>query len=70
MLGALAQGGNPEPYVAFAHRLLQLNQVIPYDSFEIAHAHFLKIGALDESAALGVNLAAVAGSEKNDHGNR
>ncbi|MBI4658496.1 MAG: Fic family protein [Verrucomicrobia bacterium] len=60
VLDAMTRGGNPEPYVAFGHRLLQLNAAIPYDSFEQAHAYFLKIGALDETAALGINLAQVA----------
>ena len=60
VLDALTRGGNPEPYVAFGHRLLRLCAEIPHDSFAQAHEYFLKIGALDETSALGINLAAVA----------
>lgn len=48
VLEALTTNQNPEPYVAFAHKLIDINSRIPFQSFEATHAHFRKTGALDE----------------------
>lgn len=70
VLDALTRGGNPDPYVAFGHRLLRLCEEIPYDSFDRAHGYFQKIGALDEATALGINLAAVAAPDAHPRAGR
>ena len=60
VLDALTRGQNPEPYVAFGHRLFALNQAIPYETLELTKEHFEKTGAMDEHAGSGLNLAALA----------
>lgn len=48
VLEALTLNGNAKPFLSFAHKLIDVNQRIPFGSFEEAHAHFKKSGALNE----------------------
>jgi len=48
VLEALTSNGNPEPFVSFAHKLIDLNSRMPFGSFDQSLAYFRKTGALDE----------------------
>lgn len=48
VLEALTLNGNPAPYIAFSHKLIDFNSRMDFASFEVSHAHFLKTAALDE----------------------
>lgn len=48
VLEALTLNGNTNPYVAFAHKLMDVNSRMPFGSFEESYAHFKETGALDE----------------------
>ena len=48
VLEALTLRGDPEPFIAFAHKLVDLNRRMPFASFEESHAHYRRTGALDE----------------------
>lgn len=50
VLEALTTKHNPEPYVAFAHKLIDLNSRMVFATFKAAHQHFRQTGALDETA--------------------
>jgi hypothetical protein len=50
VLEALTLRGDPEPLMAFAHKLVDLNRRMPFASFEESHAHYRRTGALDESS--------------------
>jgi hypothetical protein len=49
-LEALTLRGDPEPFVAFAHKLIDLNRRMPFASFEESHAYYRRTGALEESS--------------------
>lgn len=51
VLESLTLRGDPNPYVAFAHKLIDVNSRMNFRNFESAHAHFRQVGALDEHAA-------------------
>ena len=48
VLEALTTNRNPEPFLAFAHKLVEINSRMPFGSFEQTLAYFRKNGALDE----------------------
>lgn len=48
VLEALTSRGDPNPYVSFAHKLIDVNSRMPFCSFEQSLAHFRQTGALDE----------------------
>ena len=48
VLEALTVSGNPEPFISFAHKLIQVNSFMPFGSFEQSLDYFKKSGALDE----------------------
>jgi len=48
VLEALTTNRNPEPFLAFAHKLVDINGRMPFGSFEQSLAYFRKSGALDE----------------------
>jgi hypothetical protein len=48
VLEAMTLNGNANPYVAFAHKLMDFNSRMPFRSFEESYEHFKKTGALDE----------------------
>jgi hypothetical protein len=56
VLEALTSNGNPGPYIAFIHKLIDFNSRMPFGSFEESHAHFRKTGALDEPGASQFNI--------------
>ena len=56
VLEALTSNHNPEPFVAFAHKLVDINRRIPFGSFEQTHDHFKKNGALDEPNSSSLNF--------------
>lgn len=56
VLEALTANGNPRPFIAFAHKLIDVNQRMPFGSFEETYAYFRKSGALDEPASASFNL--------------
>jgi len=49
VLEALTLRGDPSPFVAFAHRLVEINRLFPFADFETSHRYFLKTGAFEES---------------------
>jgi hypothetical protein len=51
VLEALTLRGDPDPYVAFAHKLIDINSRMPFVTFEESHAYFRQTGALDESSS-------------------
>jgi hypothetical protein len=51
VLEALTLRGDTDPFVAFAHKLIDINRRMPFASFEESHAYFRKTGALDESSS-------------------
>lgn len=52
VLEALTARGDPEPYVSFGHKLIDLNSRMPFGSFEQSHEHFRSTGALDDSSTM------------------
>jgi len=49
VLEALTLRGDPRPFIAFAHKLLELNRLLPLHDFEADHRYFLQTGAFEES---------------------
>lgn len=56
VLEALTLNGNPDPFVAFAHKLIDINRRIPFGTLEESHNYFKKSRALDEPTASSLNL--------------
>ncbi len=52
VLEALTQRGDPEPFVRFGHKLVDLNSRMPFATFEQSHDYFRQTGALSETAAV------------------
>jgi hypothetical protein len=48
VLEALTQNSNPTPFIAFAHKLTEVNSRMPFASFEQSLAYFKQSRALDE----------------------
>jgi hypothetical protein len=48
VLEALTGNGNAAPFIAFAHKLTEVNSRMPFGSFEQSQAYFKQTGALDE----------------------
>ena len=48
VLEALTGNSNPAPFIAFAHKLTEVNSRMPFGSFEQSQAYFKQTGALDE----------------------
>ena len=48
VLEALTVNSNPEPFIVFARKLIEMNSHIPFGSFEQSLVYFKKSGALDE----------------------
>ena len=59
VLEALTVRHDPEPYIRFGHKLVEMNSQMPFGSFDESHEYFQKTKALDENAAP-LSLAAVA----------
>lgn len=59
VLEALTVRHDPEPYVRFGHKLVEMNSQMPFGSFDESHEYFRKTKALDENAAP-LSLSAVA----------
>lgn len=57
VLEALTLNGNAKPFCQFAHKLIDLNSRMPLNSFESAHDHFKKTGALDEPTRARLDLS-------------
>jgi len=51
VLEALTLRGDPDPYVAFAHKLIDINRRMPFATFEESHMYYRQTGALDESSS-------------------
>lgn len=49
VLEALTTNRNPEPYVAFCHKLIELNSRMVFTTFSDAHEHFRQTGALNDT---------------------
>jgi Fic family protein len=49
VLEALTTNRNPEPYVTFCHRLIELNSRMVFTTFAAAHEHFRQTGALNDT---------------------
>jgi len=62
VLEALTSSGNPEPYIAFGHKLIEINNHLPFDSFEATHKYLLQAGALDETPVF-FNLGSLAANQ-------
>ena len=48
VLEALTSNGNPQPYITFSHKLIDVNSRMPFASFEQSLDYFKKTGALNE----------------------
>lgn len=48
VLEALTANSNPDPLIAFAHKLIDVNSRTPFGSFDRSLEYFRKTGALDE----------------------
>jgi Fic family protein len=48
VLEALTVNSNPEPFISFAQKLIEVNRCMPFGSFEQSLAYFKRHGALDE----------------------
>ncbi len=48
VLEALTLRGDPDPFVAFAHKLIDINRRMPFGTFDESHTYFRQTGALDE----------------------
>jgi len=51
VLEALTIRQDPEPYIRFCHKLIDMNSRMPFQSFEASHEFFKRTGALDENLA-------------------
>ncbi|MDF9827928.1 hypothetical protein M2447_002033 [Ereboglobus sp. PH5-10] len=51
VLEALTLRSDAEPFIAFGHKLIELNSRMPFESFEKTHEYFRGTKALDEHAA-------------------
>jgi hypothetical protein len=51
VLEALTSNDKPDPLISFAHKLIEMNRLIPFDSFEHSFDYFKKTGALDEPSS-------------------
>jgi hypothetical protein len=49
VLEALTIRQDPEPYIRFCHKLIDMNSRMPFQSFEASHEFFKRTGALDEN---------------------
>jgi hypothetical protein len=58
VLEALTTRGDPEPYIRFGHKLIEMNLAMPFGSFDASYDYFRRTKALDENAA-SLSLAAV-----------
>jgi hypothetical protein len=56
VLEALTISEKMEPYVRFAHKLIELNSRMPMGSFEESHNYFKKTGALDDPGQTNFDL--------------
>lgn len=52
VLEALTTRGDAEPFVAFAHKLVEMNNRMEFGSIDQAHDYFRKTGALDETTTV------------------
>ncbi len=50
VLEALTMNGNPDPFISFTHKLIDVNSRMPFGSFEQSLEYFRKAGALDEQS--------------------
>ena len=50
VLEALTSNGNPQPFITFSHKLIDVNSRMPFGSFEQSLEYFKKTGALDEQS--------------------
>ncbi len=48
VLEALTVNGNPEPFITFAHKLIEMNSHMTFGTFEQSLEYFKKTGALNE----------------------
>ena len=48
VLEALTARGDPDPFVSFGHKLIDLNSRMPFDSLDHGHKYFRDTGGLDE----------------------
>ena len=53
VLEALTTNGNPEPFIAFAQKLIDVNSRMSFSSFDHSLAYFRQTGALDEQPQVG-----------------
>ena len=58
-LEALTSQGNADPFISFAHKLMEMNSRIPFATFDESHDYFRRTKALDENTAL-VDLSSLA----------
>ncbi len=56
VLEALTVNSNPEPFVSFARKLIELNRHMPFGSFEQSLAYFKQTGALEERSKANYEL--------------
>lgn len=56
VLEALTVKYNPEPFIAFGHKLIDINSRMPFGSFEESHEYFRQSRALDEPISASLNL--------------
>jgi hypothetical protein len=59
VLEALTINSNPDPFVSFAHKLIDINSRMPFANFDQSLEYFRKTGALDEQSAAGSLLSSV-----------
>ena len=50
VLEALTANGNPQPFINFSHKLIDVNSRMPFGSFDQSLEHFKKTGALNEQS--------------------
>ena len=62
VLEALTANGNADPFVSFAHKLIEMNSRMPFGSFDGSLEYFRKNGALDEPLSGGGLYSAVLGA--------
>ena len=51
VLEALTLRGDPDPFVAFAHKLIDINRRMPFATFDESHTYYRQTGALEESSS-------------------
>jgi hypothetical protein len=59
VLEALTTSSNPDPFVIFAHKLIDINSRMPFTTFDQSLEYFRKTGALDEQSAASSLLSSV-----------